>query len=292
MGLHRSQSARPPALTARRHGLGRRARPWAAGVVTGMPASRRPPHPRGVNGTRSMESLPPIASASSSATRPSRTGRATGSSSSVFGDGDPAQVVERNGGAQAKPEVLGDEEGAGPHSETRRSIDGSIAEDVESVASNESMVVHHSDGDEPLSVKECITAYLEKRIPELEMHVNRQIAVQTEATQREVNEELAEQALKHGSQRREGDGRARYLILQKRLDANMPKWIFEAIKTWDQRKALEKKKRVTSDSDLIFEYLTKRAAHIDSGKFPSEIPIFKTLHASYSLPSMWRDKYG
>merc|ERR1712060_527906 len=143
----------------------------------------------------------------------------------------------------------------------------------------------------PLSLKECITAYLEKQIPELEAHVNRQIALQTEAMQREVDDELAEQAFVHASQRKEVDGRARYLLLQKRLDTSMPKWILEAIKSWDQRKVIEKKQKLTSDTDLIFDYLTKRAAHIDSGKFPSEIPIFKPLHASYSLPSMWRDKY-
>jgi len=164
-----------------------------------------------------------------------------------------------------------------------------------SVDSDEStttgVVVHYTEGDEPLSYKECITAYLEKQIPELEAHVNRQIALQTEAVQREVDVELAEQALAHASQRKEVDKRARYLLLQKRLDASMPKWILEAIKSWDQRKVIEKKQKLTSDTDLIFEYLTKRAAHIDSGKFPSEIPIFKPLHASYSLPSMWRDKY-
>mmetsp|Transcript_86544 Transcript_86544/g.169324 ORF Transcript_86544/g.169324 Transcript_86544/m.169324 type:complete len:163 (-) Transcript_86544:67-555(-) len=162
------------------------------------------------------------------------------------------------------------------------------------------MVVHHNVVDEPLNTKERVQAYLDRRLPELERHVNEQVARRTEALHREVDEEMAGQFLLQTAHRKVFDGRANYLrwqntrhhVLQKHLDAEMPTWILEAIESWDQQKAQEKQEKKVSETDLIFEYLTKRAAHIDSGKLPSEIPIFKTLHASYSLPSMWRDKYS
>merc|ERR1711974_486643 len=108
----------------------------------------------------------------------------------------------------------------------------------------------------------------------------------------------AGQFLAQTAQRKVFDGRSNYLlwqntrhqVLQKRLDAEMPAWILEAIECWDQSKAIDRQEKELSDTDLIFEYLTKRAAHIDTGKLPSEIPLFKTMHASYSLPSMWRDR--
>merc|ERR1719277_2642035 len=90
----------------------------------------------------------------------------------------------------------------------------SQSDGAESVASNESMVVHHTGGDnEPLSLKECIQAYLHKRIPELESHVNRQISVHTEALKRQVDDEFVEQALRRGSQACENDSRTRNLML-------------------------------------------------------------------------------
>lgn len=181
-------------------------------------------------------------------------------------------------------------------------VGGSIAASQRpprSLDSDESLVVHHSGGDEPLSIKERIQAFLAGRIPELEAHVNAHIAANTDALQRKVDEELAEQYLRTTQQRKVFDGRANYLrwqnarhqVLQKQLDASMPRWILEAIENWDQKKSAECKAKDISDTDLIFEYLTKRAAHIDSGKLPTDVPIFKALHASYSLPSMWKDKY-
>merc|ERR1719436_1080618 len=154
------------------------------------------------------------------------------------------------------------------------------------------MVVHHNAAEEPLNTKERV-----------------QVARRKEALHREVDEEMAGQFLQQAARRKVFDEKANYLrwqntqhqVLQKRLDAEMSSWILEAIESWDQGRTLgpaEPEKggrrggeKEVSDTDLIFEYLTKRAAHIDTGKLPSEIPLFKTMHASYSLPAMWRDKY-
>ncbi|CAE8626029.1 unnamed protein product [Polarella glacialis] len=182
-----------------------------------------------------------------------------------------------------------------------QTVGGSIAgpKPPKSVVSDESLVVHHSKGDEPLSIKERIQAFLENRIPELSEHIESHIAKHTEEVQKEVDSQVAEQFLRATSQRQVFDNRVNYLrwqnarhqALQQRIDAKMSKWIVEAIETWDQRKAAESRPKEVNETDLIFDYLTKRASHIDSGKLPSKIPVFKTLHSSYSLPSMWRDKY-
>merc|ERR1711862_492456 len=169
-----------------------------------------------------------------------------------------------------------------------QTVGGSIAATSQrppkSLDSDESLVVHHSGGDEPLSVKERIQAFLANRIPELDAHINAHVTAHTEALQHKVDEDLAEQYLRQTTQRKVFDGHANYLrwqnarhqLLQKQLDANMSKWIMEAIVSWDQKKANENKAKEVSDTDLVFEYLTKRAAHIDSGKLPTEIPIFKS----------------
>lgn len=184
-----------------------------------------------------------------------------------------------------------------------QTVGGSIAaasRPPKSVDSAESLVVHHNVGEEPLNVKERVQAFLNGSFPELEEHVNGYIARQTEALQRKVDEELATKFLRQTQQRKVFDGRANYLrwqaarhqLLQKHLDESVPNWILEAIACWDQKKAMEgRAAKEISDTDLVFDFLTKRAAHIDSGKLPTEIPMFRTLHASYSLPSMWKDKY-
>lgn len=162
--------------------------------------------------------------------------------------------------------------------------------------SDESLVVHHSKGDEPLSVKERVQAFLQNRLPELQSHVEQHVAQLTEDLRKEVDQEVAERFLRTASNRRVFDGQANYLrwknvrhkALQKRLDANMHKWILEAIECWDQR-AMTKPKE-SSEADLIFEYLTKRAVH-DGGKLPSQIPVIRKMRYSYSLPRMWKDKF-
>eukprot|EP00411_Alexandrium_monilatum_P031960 CAMPEP_0175338962 /NCGR_PEP_ID=MMETSP0095-20121207/5097_1 /TAXON_ID=311494 /ORGANISM="Alexandrium monilatum, Strain CCMP3105" /LENGTH=343 /DNA_ID=CAMNT_0016636365 /DNA_START=15 /DNA_END=1046 /DNA_ORIENTATION=+ len=182
-------------------------------------------------------------------------------------------------------------------------VGGSIAaasRPPKSLDSAESLVVQCGP-EEPLSVKERVQAFLSGSFPELEEHVNAHLARQTEALQRRVDEDLATKFLRQTQQRKVFDGRANYLrwqsarhqLLQKQLDKSMQGWILEAIESWDQKKAMEgKADKDISDTDLIFDFLTKRAAHIDSGKLPSEIPMFRTLHSSYSLPSMWKDKYN
>ncbi|CAE7475425.1 unnamed protein product [Symbiodinium necroappetens] len=76
---------------------------------------------------------------------------------------------------------------------------------------------------------------------------------------------------------------ARHQALQKRLDSNMHKWILEGIECWDQKRAMEGKQKDSSDADLVYEHLTKRAVH-DGGKLPSQIPVIRKMRYSYSLP--------
>lgn len=169
----------------------------------------------------------------------------------------------------------------------------------QSVYSDESLVVHHSKGDEPLSMKERIQAFIGNRVPELSEHIDAHVARQKEELHKEVDEEVAVQFVRSCNGRQVFDSRtnclrwqnARRQALQKRLDDKMGGWILEGIENWDQRKATEAKPKEVNETDLVFDYLTKRAAHIDHGKLPSQIPIIKTLRASYSLPRMWRDKY-
>jgi len=155
-------------------------------------------------------------------------------------------------------------------------------------------VVHHQGAEEPLSVKERVQAYLGRRIPELEVHVNDFVAKRTGALQREVDDQLADEFLLQTAQRKVFGGQANYLrwqntrhnVLQKRLNADMSTWILEAIQGWDQKTAEQKPDKDLNDTDVVFDYLTKRATNIDIGKLPSEIPMFKTLHASYSMPAV------
>ncbi|CAK9004282.1 unnamed protein product [Durusdinium trenchii] len=165
------------------------------------------------------------------------------------------------------------------------------------VESDESLVVHHSKGDEPLSVKERVQAFLQNRLPELAAHVDAHVANLTEELRKEVDEEVAERFLRTASNRRVFDGQANFLrwknvrhkALQKRLDANMHKWILEGIEGWDQR-AMDARPKESSEADLVFEYLTKRAVH-GEGKLPSQIPVIRKMRYSYSMPRMWKDKF-
>lgn len=171
-----------------------------------------------------------------------------------------------------------------------------------SVESDESLVVHDGKADAPLSLKERAEAFAAGRIPELAEHVEAVILQHTEELKNEVDEETAQSFLRSAADRRIFDEEANLLrwqnarqqALQRRLDANMASWTLKGLESWEQRpQAAEapKSRRDVSEADLIFDYLTKRAAHIDSGKLPSQIPVFKTLRTSYSMPKMWRDKY-
>lgn len=181
---------------------------------------------------------------------------------------------------------------------------GSIAATVPSrkapsLISAESMVVHPGKKIEMLSVEERVRACLRHEIPELSAHVNQHCAKRAEEVRREIDEELVESHLLQMRRQQVFSGQANFLrwqnsrrlALQKRLDTDMPFWMLEAVKTWDQKSAMQAREEEVSEQDLVFDYLTKRAAHINTSKLASEIPIFKTLHSSYSLPRMWRDKY-
>jgi hypothetical protein len=168
-----------------------------------------------------------------------------------------------------------------------------------SLISAESMVVHPGKKIELLSTEERVRAILSNEIPELSEHVTQHCAKRAEGVRREIDEELVESHLLTMRRQQVFSGQAnlvrwqnsRRLALQKRLDTEMPFWMLEAVKTWNQQSAMQAREDDVSEQDLVFDYLTKRAAHINTSKLATEIPIFKTLHSSYSLPRMWRDKY-
>jgi len=166
--------------------------------------------------------------------------------------------------------------------------------------SRASMIVHHTIDEPTMNMKERVHAYLTRSVPELEAHIHEKISSCKEQVRRRADEELAERFLVCADRRKVFDRQANDLRWQnarrkelgRRMKGNMVNWILDAIEGWDERKAMEGQVEETGDdSQVIQEYVTKRAAHIDSGKLPTEIPIFKTLRSSYSLPSMWRDKY-
>lgn len=216
-------------------------------------------------------------------TRTSRTGSGANSESGVSG-------TTLTGGGTGSGTVLA---AAGA------SLAGASTNKAPSLISAESLVVHHGQGMELLSVPERLRAYLADEIPELKVHVNACVAAKVEEVRKRIDEDLGMGFLKHTTKRSVFDGRANYLrwqntrraAIQRVLDADMPKWIWESVQSWDQLAYVKGREADVSDTDLVFDYLTKRAAHIDQGKLATEIPIFKPLMASYSLPNMWRDKY-
>lgn len=168
-----------------------------------------------------------------------------------------------------------------------------------SLISAESLVVHPGKKIELLSAEERLRAYLRHEIPELTAHVNKFVAARAEEVRREMDEEVVERHMLQMRRMQVFDGKANFLrwqnsrriALQKRLDNETPCWMLEAVKCWDQKTAMKAREDEVSEQDLVYDYLTKRAAHINTSKLATEIPIFKSLHSSYSLPRMWRDKY-
>jgi len=169
-------------------------------------------------------------------------------------------------------------------------------------ASQASMIVHHPvDEEAAMTVKERVQAYLTRSVPELEAHINKSISDSKEQVRRETDNDLEKRFILRADRRRIFDRQtndlrwenARRQELGRRVKGNMANWILEAIEGWDEKKAMQGRleEEAGDDSQVMQEYVTKRAAHIDTGKLPTEIPIFKTLHSSYSLPTMWRDKY-
>lgn len=169
-----------------------------------------------------------------------------------------------------------------------------------SMISAESLVVHDGKGVELLSARDRLRAYLANEIPQLRAHVDACVEARSETIRRRIDGELRDAFLKRTTRQNVFGNMSNYLrwqnyrqgYIQRTLDAEMPQWIWEAIKSWDQFRVSEDKEPLPEEGDLIFDYLTKRAAHIDSTQLATEIPIFKPLMASYSLPAMWRDKYN
>eukprot|EP00928_Gymnodinium_smaydae_P045775 TRINITY_DN30476_c0_g1_i1.p2 TRINITY_DN30476_c0_g1~~TRINITY_DN30476_c0_g1_i1.p2 ORF type:complete len:402 (+),score=101.70 TRINITY_DN30476_c0_g1_i1:32-1237(+) len=170
---------------------------------------------------------------------------------------------------------------------------------TQSLASGESLVVHNNEELGTMSGQERLRAYLRGDLPELKAHVDAVIAKRSEEVKKRVDAELCDSFLRRATRQQVFDNKANFLrwentrraAVEKELSTEMARWIWEAVQTWDQHSAVQAKDTLVGDSDLIFDYLTKRAAHIDSGKLATEIPIFKPLMASYSLPAMWRDRY-
>jgi hypothetical protein len=176
---------------------------------------------------------------------------------------------------------------------------GPASRKAPSLISAESLVVHPGKKIELLSTEERLRSYLRNEIPELSVHVNKHIARRAEEVRREVDEELVESHMLQMRRQQVFDQEANFLrwqntrriALMQRLDSETPFWMLEAVQSWDQKGAMKAREGEVSEQDLVFDYLTKRAAHINTSKLASEIPVFKALHSSYSLPRMWRDKY-
>lgn len=159
-----------------------------------------------------------------------------------------------------------------------------------SVISDESLAVHCTGDNEILTLDERWRHYLENRIPELSDYVRSQIIIRTEALRQQVDEQVKQQRLNQMMTRRVFDMRtnqlrwenARRRALQQELDRQMSSWILEAIDNWDQVAAYEGRKEI-SETSTMYDILTKRSAHMDSGNLALEIPLFQTMRPSYAL---------
>eukprot|EP00927_Polykrikos_kofoidii_P021207 TRINITY_DN20148_c0_g2_i1.p1 TRINITY_DN20148_c0_g2~~TRINITY_DN20148_c0_g2_i1.p1 ORF type:complete len:364 (+),score=59.21 TRINITY_DN20148_c0_g2_i1:277-1368(+) len=163
-----------------------------------------------------------------------------------------------------------------------------------SMISAESLVVNTGQGVERFSVSERMRLYLANDIPELKSHVDRYVAAKGEKVRQHVDDEVVHNFMRQTNRKKifsekenclrwQGQRRA---TIQRSLDAEMPRWMWEAVQTWTPPAKVSSREAEVSDADLIFDYLSKRAAHIDADKLPTEIPVFKPLAASYSSPSM------
>jgi len=182
--------------------------------------------------------------------------------------------------------------GASVASAAGQSSAQSAAGDLDSIA------VHHGGSDPMLSFSEMVQAFLAGNVPELERHVESEVAKHVGELKRKARDEFADRFLNQAKERNVFSAHANDLrwhnaqhqFFQLELDKNMPHWIMKAIQTWDQKRSRPStKEKIQSEEDLIFSYLTKRAAHINIDNLPSEIPIFKTQRMSYLLPAMWKD---
>jgi len=170
-----------------------------------------------------------------------------------------------------------------------------------------SMRAHPEVGDEnDLSTwtdDERLRHYLECRDPEQQAFVNQMIGKQVRRLEMEVDAELSKGRRKQMHAKgvytdEKNDLRlknSKRLMLKQRLEANMGHWLWEALGEWKdgakQRSIERAQNDEPTDVDIVFKTLTKPSTNIDPTRMVTQIPQFKTLYTSYSLPATWRDRY-
>lgn len=150
---------------------------------------------------------------------------------------------------------------------------------------------------------ERLRHYLDNRDPEQQAFVNRMIAQHVRNLQMEVDAELnkGRRAQMHAKGIYTDDQNdlrlknTRRFMVKHGLEANMGHWLWEALGAWKagaKQRSLERAQNdEPTDVDIIFKTLTKPSTNIDPTRMVTQIPQFKTLYTSYSLPANWRDRY-
>jgi len=150
---------------------------------------------------------------------------------------------------------------------------------------------------------ERLQHYLDGRDPEQQAFVNQMITKRVRNLQREVDAELTKgrraQLNAKGIWKDERNDlrlkNTRRFMLKQGLEANMGHWLWETLGAWKdgaKQRSLERAQNAEpTDVDIVFRTLTKPSTNIDPTRMVSEIPQFKTLYTSYSLPASWRDRY-
>jgi hypothetical protein len=150
---------------------------------------------------------------------------------------------------------------------------------------------------------ERLRHYLEGRDPEQQAFVNQIIAKHVRNLQMEVDAELnkgrrAQMRAKGIYSDDKNDLRlkaTRRRLLKQGLEASMGPWLWEALGAWKEgakQRSLERAQNdEPTDVDIVFKTLTKPSTNIDPTRMVTQIPQFKTLYTSYSLPANWRDRY-
>lgn len=150
---------------------------------------------------------------------------------------------------------------------------------------------------------ERLRYYLDGRDPEQQAFVNQMIAKNVRNLQMDVDAELDKGRRAHMHAKgiyndEQNDLRlknTRRFMLKEGLEANMGQWMWEALGAWKrgakQRSIERAQKDEPTDVDIVFKTLTKPSTNIDPTRMVTQIPQFKTMYTSYSLPANWRDRY-
>jgi len=150
---------------------------------------------------------------------------------------------------------------------------------------------------------ERLRHYLEGRDPEQLAFVNQIIRKHVRNLQMEVDADLAKgrRAQMHSKgiyTDEKNDLRlrnTRRFMIKQRLEANMSNWLWQALAAWTEGAKQRSVERALADEptdvDIVFKTLTKPSTNIDPTRMVTQIPQFKTLYTSYSLPANWRDRY-